>query len=136
MVDLVLTPASVLKNAGAQIVNGYAGATIIAGQAVYREAATGTFKLADSDSPTAEVKAMAGIALHGSTAGQPLAVQTGGDIALGVVLTAGSPYYLSETPGGIQPAADLAGEDVVQIGLAKTTSILTVRIQAPGVTLA
>jgi hypothetical protein len=136
MVDITITPASVVPGSNATITHGTAGATITAGQAVYKEASSGKWKLADSDSATAEVKAMGGIALNGAADNQPLAVATGGDVTLGAVLTAGSAYYLSETPGGIQPAADLAGEDVVQIGLAKSTSVLTVRIQIPGVTLA
>jgi hypothetical protein len=134
MTDLSITATAVLAN-GADVDHGTAGATITAGQVVYREASSGKYKLADSNSPTAEVKAAVGIALNGASDGQPVAVARRGDITMNAVLTAGSAYYLSETPGGIQPAADLSAEDVVQLGLAKSTTVLSLRIIAPGVTL-
>lgn len=136
MADLSITATAVTAGASAKVEHGTAGATITAGQVVYKEAASATFKLADSDSATAEVKDAIGIALNGAAAGQPVAVAKSGDVTMNAVLTAGSAYYLSETPGGIQPAADLAGEDVVQLGLAKSTTVLSLRIIAPGVTLA
>lgn len=136
MADLSITATAVKSGAGAKVEHGKAGVAITAGQVVYLEAASATYKLADSDSPTAEIKDAAGIALNGAAVGQPVAVARSGDVVFNAVLTAGSAYYLSETPGGIQPAADLAGEDVVQLGLAKSTTVLALRIQAPGVTLA
>jgi hypothetical protein len=55
-------------------------------------------------------------------------------VTVNAVLTKGSAYYLSETPGGIQPVADLTtGENVCQLGIAKSTTVLAVRIVAPGV---
>lgn len=135
MTDLVIT-ATAVQSTGAKVDHGKAGVAITAGQVVYLETATATYKLADSDSPTAEVKNACGIALNGAAIGQPVAVARSGDVTMNAVLTAGSAYYLSETPGGIQPAANLAGEDVVQLGLAKSTTVLSLRIQAPGVTLA
>lgn len=134
MADISVTASSV-KASGARIVNGTAGEAITAGQVVYSEASSGKFKLADSDSDTAEVKIAAGIALNGAADGQPVAVATKGDVTFNAVLTAGTAYYLSETPGGIQPAADLGGEDVVFLGLAKSTTVLALNIQIPGVTL-
>jgi hypothetical protein len=91
---------------------------------------------ADSNSGTAAAKTAGGIALNGASLNQPLAVQKSGDITIGATLTAGARYYLSETAGGIQPEADLAsGEYVCLIGLAKSTTVLAISIQAPGVTL-
>lgn len=103
---------------------------------VYKEAATGKYKLADADNADAEVRQPRGIALNGAADNQPLAVLTGGDITIGATLTAGTAYYLSATPGGIAPLADIAsGDDVVLLGLAKSASVLSLRIVAPGVTL-
>ncbi|RAI34526.1 hypothetical protein [Rhodoplanes serenus] len=136
MADLSITAANVIAGSDAAIVNGRAGATVTAGQVVYREASTGKYKLAYNDSATAEVKVPAGIALHGAADGQPLAVQTGGDITIGATLTPGSAYVLSSTPGAIAPVADLGtGDYVVQLGLAKTAAVLALRITIPGVTL-
>jgi hypothetical protein len=136
MSDLSITAVNVIAGANADKEFGKAGAVITAGQVVYKETATGKFKPADSNSATAEAKTPYGVALNGAADGQPLAVCRAGDITIGATLTAGSPYYLSETPGGIQPAADLAsGENVALLGLAKSTTVLALRIQAPGVTL-
>jgi hypothetical protein len=66
MADLTITAASVLAGSGAKKVNGTAGATITAGQAVYLDSADNEYKLADNDSATAAVRTVAGIALHAS----------------------------------------------------------------------
>ena len=136
MTDLVITAASVLAGTNATRDSGNAGEAITAGQAVYRSSTTNKWMLADSDSATAEAKKATGIALNGAALNQPLAVLKSGDITIGAALTAGTAYYLSNTPGGICPVADVgAGEDVCLIGLAKSTTVLTVAIQSPGVTL-
>lgn len=136
MTDLSVTAASVVQGANAVTVSGRAGETIAAGKAVYLDATAKKWKLADSDSATAGANQAGGIALNSASLDQPLTVQTGGDITIGATLTAGSAYYLSETAGGIQPAADLGtGERVCQIGLAKSASVLAIDIQSPGVTL-
>jgi len=137
MSDLSITAANVVAGSNAAITRIYkAGESITAGQAVYRASDTGKWMKADSNSATAEAKTAQGIALHAASNNQPLAVQTEGDITIGATLTAGSPYYLSDTAGGIQPAADLAsGENVCLLGLAKSTTVLALKIQAPGVTL-
>jgi hypothetical protein len=103
---------------------------------LYREASTGLFKLADSNSATAEAKTPFGIALNGAASGQPVAVIIAGPVTIGATLTSGAPYFLSETPGGIQPLADMgSGEYVTQLGLASSTTVLAVKIHTPGVTL-
>ena len=136
MTDLTITAASVIPGGDAVIVNGRAGATVTAGQVVYKEAATGKFKQTDTNSGTAEVKVAYGIALNGASDGQPLAVQTSGQITLGSVLTAGTAYYASETAGGIQPAADVATEDVCFLGIALSASVLKLSIINSAVTVA
>jgi hypothetical protein len=51
-------------------------------------------------------------------------------------LTPGVFYYLSGTPGGICPVADVASGDYPAIiGSAKSASLLTIKIVAPGVAL-
>jgi len=136
MADLVITAASVLAGSNMMRDSGTAGETITAGQAVYRSSTTNKWMLADSDSATAEAKKATGIALNGAALNQPLTVLKSGDITIGAALTAGTAYYLSNTPGGICPVADVgAGEDVCLLGLAKSTTVLAVAIQSPGVTL-
>lgn len=136
MADLSITAADIVADSAASTASGTAGATITAGQVVYLDGADNKYKLADADSGTAAAKAPAGIALHGAADGQPLKIIKSGDLTMNAVLTAGTDYYLSATAGGIAPRADLGvGDDVVLLGLAKSTTVLAVDIQIPGVTL-
>jgi len=136
MADLTITVASVLAGSGASMKHGIAGATITAGQQLYLDEATDTWKLADSNSATAAVRTPGGTALHGSLAGQPITVQTSGPITIGAALPAGLAYYLSDTPGGICPVADVgSGEYASVMGIATSTTVLNVKIQASGVAL-
>ena len=136
MADLTITAANVVSGAGALVAHGTAGANITAGQAVYLDEAAGNYKLADNNSATAAVREPDGIALHASATGQPLAVHTRGPITIGATLTAGVAYYLSDTPGGISPVADLAsGEYPTILGIATSTTVLNVKIQSAGVAL-
>lgn len=136
MADISITAANVQAGSGAAIQRGTAGATITAGQVVYKDSADNEYKLADADSATAAVKVPVGIALNGASDGQPLSVQTGGDITIGGTLVAGTTYCLSATPGAIAPQADITtGDDVVVLGVAKSTTVLALRIIVSGVTL-
>jgi hypothetical protein len=136
MSDLVITAASVVS-ASAKRVTGVAGAAITAGQVVYLDPASGTYKLADCNSGTAAARSPAGIALNGAAAGQPLVVVTSGPITTGATITAGVAYYLSATPGGICPVADLTtGCFPVVLGFATSASVLTLDIEQAGVALA
>lgn len=134
MADLTITVASVKAQDGAKIEHGTAGATILAGQVVYLDAATNTYKLSDSNSATAAVRDEDGISLHASLANQPLAVCTSGPLNVGATLALGTTYYASETPGGIEPEADVGtGEFATILGQASSTSILQVGIRKSGV---
>jgi hypothetical protein len=136
MADLTITAASVLKGSGSSTVVGTAGASVTAGQVVYLDSATGTYKLADCNSGTAGARSPAGIALHAASSGQPLVVLTGGPITIGAALTAGVAYYLSGTPGGIRPVADnTTGDYPVIVGIATSTTVLNVKFQEAGVAL-
>jgi hypothetical protein len=135
MVDVSITATGVLPSGNASIDrSGVAGAAVTAGQVVYKESATGLIKLADCDSATAEAKVPYGIALNGAATGQPVAVCTSGDVTVGGTLVGGTAYYLSDTAGGIRTTPD-TGDLVVLLGLAKSTTVLTLRIQNSGVTL-
>lgn len=136
MADLSVTASSVLANSGSSVAHGTAGATITAGQVVAIDATTDRYILADSNSATVAVRVPIGIALHASLNGQPLAVLTRGPITVGATMTAGTTLALSETPGGIQPTADLgSGEYPSIVGMATSTTVLNVKIQSAGVAL-
>ena len=135
MAVLSITAASVLAATNTTVRNGSAGATITAGQAVYLDSATNTFKLADANG-TVALRSPVGVALNGASVGQPLAVATAGDVTIGAALTAGAAYYLSGTPGGIGPVADLiTGDYPVIMGIAISTTVLNLKIHEAGVAL-
>jgi len=136
MTDLVITSTNVVSGANARTDSGIAGEAITAGKLVYKSSTTKKLMLADTNSATLEARRPLGVALNGASINQPVVVQLAGEITIGATLVIGDSYYASDTPGGICPRADVAaGEDVVLIGLGKTTAILAIDIQAPGVTL-
>ncbi len=101
--DLAITASQVLASANAITVLGTAGATVTAGQAVYLDATTKTYTLADADADTLALAAAVGLALHAASAGQPLRVQTSGTLTLGAAAgpLVGRQYVLSDTAGGL-----------------------------------
>jgi hypothetical protein len=136
MANLTITAANVVAGDGAVTEAGISGEAITAGQAIYKSSATGKYMLADSNSATVEARRARGVALNNAAANQPLDVLRSGDLSLGAVLTAGTAYYLSDTPGALCPVADVgAGEYVCLIGLARSTSVLSVNVQFPNVAL-
>jgi hypothetical protein len=136
MTDISITAASVLAGTNAETENGTLGAAVTAGQVLYKAAADGKWYLADNNSATAEVRQAKGIALNGGGIGQPVRVLKSGLLTIGGTLTAGVAYYLSDTPGGVCPVADLSGgEYSCLIGIATTTGIIDVSFQYSGVAL-
>lgn len=136
MADISITAANVKLISG-PTEDMKAGAAFAAGQVGYKEASTSLAKLADNDSATAEVRAAHGMALNGAAVDQPVRMaRNGAVVEVGAVLTAGTDYYLSGTPGAICPRADVTtGDDPVRIGMALTVSRLQLDFADPGVTL-
>jgi hypothetical protein len=133
MTDLVITAANVIAGSNAKKTPGLAGATITAGQVVYRDPTTKKFLAVDADSGTEAVRNVFGIALNGASDGQPLMVQTEGDINLGATLVVGTTYVASDTAGGIMPVADLeAGDYPTVLGVASAANNLKMKIVAGG----
>ena len=134
MTDLTITAASVIASSGAIKDSGIAGETITAGMVVVKDSATKKFYKADAN--VASLAHALGIALNGAAAGQPLVVAKSGDITIGATLVAGTAYYLSPNVGLIGVLADVtSGSSVVLLGLAKSTTVLTLDIQYPNVTI-
>jgi hypothetical protein len=135
MADISITAANVVAGSDAVREAGTAGATVTAGQLVYLDTSDMKYKLADSNGAAA-LRVPSGIALNGAANNQPLVIQKGGDITIGGTMTPGVAYYLSDTPGGICPVADLAsGEYPCILGIAKSATVLSVNIQPSGVAL-
>lgn len=128
MPDLVITPANVLASGNAKLRRGVAGATITAGQTLYEDPTDNNrLKLADADG-SATTANVAGVALHGAAAGQPITfTDEDDDFTPSATMTPGGIYVLSGTAGGIAPVADLASGDftsVLMVAKSATRAIL------------
>lgn len=129
MADVSVTAASVKVTSSTIVKHVFAGAAITAGQVVYRKTSDGEYYLADASAAATGVPA--GIALHTSADGQPLAIATHGNLTFGAYFTAGELYVLSATAGKIAPVGDLtASEFNIVIGSATTTTNLQIDIRA------
>jgi hypothetical protein len=133
LADLTVTAANVLAGSGAKKVSGTAGASLTAGQVVYLDSATDTYKLADNDSATADVRVPVGITLHAAGANQPITVLTKGPITIGATTAVGVVYCLSSTAGGICPSADIGtGDYNTIVGIGTSTSVIDVQFHSAG----
>lgn len=134
-VDLTITAANIVPVDGYGSYDGVAGATITAGQVVYVDTAdSNKIKLCDANGSAIASK-LKGISVHAALSGQPVKVQTNGNLGFGAILTVGQIYCVSATAGGICPYADLTtGDKVNIIGVASTTSNLVFGINATEIT--
>jgi hypothetical protein len=134
MADLTQTAASVLPETDAETRVVTAGGTITAGMAVYRDSADSKYKALDAGGSD---NAPAGIALNNASNGQPLAIQTEGDINLGATLIVGECYCVSAANAGkIAPIADVIagnGNYIDILGLARDASTLAMNLFSVGV---
>ncbi|MEA3210991.1 MAG: hypothetical protein QOE70_4048 [Chthoniobacter sp.] len=102
---LALTPANIIPSVG-NFVRGTAGATIAAGDLIYRDA-NKLLQLSDANGAVA-AQNVDGIAVSSGAAGQPVNYVTDDpELATGAGV-AGTPYFLSGTPGKMCELADLA----------------------------
>ncbi len=138
MADLSITAASIVPASNAvKDVSHNSGEAIGQGKSVYFDSSLQQWLLTDANHATVAKHKATGFALSATTAaGQPIAVQTGGDVTPGATLVAGSRYYASATAGGIAPEADLTTTwEVSLIGIAKSTTLLQLIFANPGVIL-
>lgn len=132
MADVSVTATSVAVGSDTVLVYGILGATATAGQTVYLDSATATYKLGDANA-SATTSTIKGIAMNGGASGQPVAVAVGGSITCGFTATAGLIYVQSATAGGIAPSADLAsGWYTSIVGVASSSSVLKLVLNNTG----
>lgn len=132
MPAIAITSTSVVAGADADFFQGYAGATITAGMAVYEDAQDHKLREADCDGG-ARAASVKGIALHGASDGQPLRIQIAGTVAIGGTTVVGAPYALGATPGTITDAADVgAGSFYTAIGVGAANNTLKLAIAPSG----
>ena len=110
-----------------------AGVLVVPGQPVY-EATDGDHELGDaSAAASADIK---GVAVSYADDTDALLIVFEGDIDLGAVLAVGTIYVVSDTSGAIMPATDLSsGEFTTILGIATTTSNLSLKLQVGGVAI-
>jgi hypothetical protein len=136
MANLTITAANVLAGSNATTGQGTAGAAITAGQALYVDTADNKYKLADANSATVAARSPSAIALNGAALNQPVSFLTAGDITIGAAVVPGTTYCLSATAGAICPQVDLTtGDYPVQLGIAKSASVIAVKFNEAGVAL-
>ncbi len=138
MTDISITATQVLPGTGTDAVflSGIAAVAITAGQTVYLDPATNTYKLFDCDLVTANTRRPV-IALNGASASQPLKVQLEGLMTLGAAaaMTIGVIYIASATAGGIAPSADAAiTYRISPLGVAASASTIYLHTWNSGVT--
>lgn len=132
MADLTVTAANV-RSYGTRV-EGIAGGTITAGQAV-RKNTSGQWVTAQSTS--AANAATEGIALNAASVNQPVSVHTSGLIDPGATAAVGKVYVQSANAGGIAPVDDIAGgEFVTVIGVGTTASRIKTGFVQSGVAAA
>jgi hypothetical protein len=135
MADIAITAASVLASSAAQIRKEYtAGATITAGQAVYLNTSNQWVLLDLNAAATGNgITDLRGIALHGASSGQPLAVCVSDtDFTPGGTLTNGTVVYGSNTAGGITHDVPTTGAYPVVLGIPKSTTKMNLQPFASG----
>lgn len=131
----VTLPSTITPPSGITPKFGTSGVAITAGQCLYRDPTDNTIKKAIGSSANA-AKAI-GFALASTPAvGQIVPYfDGGGDLSSASGLTAGEPYFVSDTTAGaIMKASDLGtGDYVTYVGTAKSATVFTPSINASGV---
>lgn len=131
MAALTQTAANVVEGTGSRKQTVTAGGTITAGMPVYKDVSDSN-KHKAARANAAGTSVVAGIALNGASNGQPLVIQTEGEINLGATLAIGETYCLSDAVAGqIVPIGDLGSADYpVILGIARTAALLPLNIIA------
>jgi hypothetical protein len=130
MSAISVTAASVAPGTDCAITQGTAGASITAGMPLYIDTANGNvLKPCDADASDL-ASTVAGISLHASSSGQPIAYATAGRVTFNAVLTAGKAYVAGGTTAGdINPIADLTTNwRTSLLGIAYSTTSLRLQI--------
>lgn len=117
------------------VVNGQYGATISAGQPVYRDPADNKWKLADANASATTANARGIAVTPGVSDGYGLVATKGSIVLVGTTMAVGETYYVGPTAGEIIPDADLTtGDRVCRLGTAATTTQLDLSVEYTGIT--
>lgn len=134
MPNLTVVPTELLTQNSPTLRILAAGEAIDAGEVVYRDATTLTYKLAQCDGTADEADAV-GIAAHDANATNPVTIVSSGVVVLGATAApiAGVVYMLSPTPGKIMPVTDqVVGQHVTVVGVGAVNNALFLHVGGSG----
>lgn len=106
------------KATSADLTTGTLGETVVRGQPIYLSSADNKWYLTDGDTADPAVASFDGYALDSGDDGEVIAIQTGGQIYLGVDVTPGMLYVVSATAGETEEATSalVSGLNTTLIG--------------------
>lgn len=137
MADIAVNAAAVLASANAVNEKAFnAGAAITAGQLVYLDTTTNTWKLMDADAAATGngISDTRGVALCNAANGQPLVVcKEDIDFTPGITMTNGIAVYASRNAGAVCLVADVgSGNYPTIVGIPKSTTKMNLILKAGG----
>jgi hypothetical protein len=132
MATLTITAANVGVGAGANVQPFIVGQATNHGKVLYVDASDSKAKPTNVTA-AATAKAIGINVSYGSGDGATVLVIQSGPLYLGAILTAGVEYY-ADTSGNIVTKDELAGgEFITRLGIAISTTVLQVKLDATGV---
>lgn len=132
MADLTQTAANVGIGSDTEVIRVQVGEAVAQGQPGYRGASNKWYQT-DADLSAAAAAAEGVFITPAATDGHSL-LAVSGDVNLGATLTVGETYVVSVTKGKICPIGDLnTGDYVTHLGVAKSTSLISLNPQISGV---
>lgn len=136
MAVLSITAANVSVSSPLAQQQGVAGATITAGQSLYKDSTdSDKLKLADADAQASA--ACVGVSLNGGASGQQISYIKSGSYNPGTTVEAGIVYSVSSTAGGIWTATQVvSGDFSTIIGIGTATNAIQVDLNISGVAVA
>lgn len=135
MADLTQTPANVAIGSSVSRVRPVQVAEAVTqGEPGYFDATTGKYRKTDADAAEDAARAAGIFLTPAAIDGFALLAESGSVLNLGATLVVGETYVVSANPGKIAPVSDVAtGWYVTILGVASSTSLLSLRINATGV---
>lgn len=132
--DITIAASSVSPGTVNKIEHGIAGEAIDAGEVLYQKASDGKFYLAVADDADTAKAIIKGVATNSAAANQTISYQVMGTINLGSVLTTGTAYILSKTPGKMQAMSNYGPDQTLSIvGSASSASAMMLNIVNTGI---
>ncbi len=135
MADVSITSANVkAASESVRTIQGTLGETLVAGDLVYLKSSDSRYWKTDSDA--ADTAVAAGVVLIGGSAADIGTIVTHGAVTFGAVLTAGVVYVLSSNAAKMCAITDgnhASGDFITIVGVASTTSVMTIRPYVSGV---